>query len=394
MSYSKDEESRALKKFLVYLSAFGDTFCSFVQSGLVATGDGGNNNSLTIASHGQPHLKLTDDTVKVLCTGILECGMTLASLTLKFHSISDVGASVIGNLVTSPTVGLRYLDLEGNDISTPSVLGISNSKLELLNLSSNPIGEKGGMELATFVQNNNNLTFLGVSCCDLNLKASIGLITSLHDNTRLGVLHMDKPLLNFSKQEETTDHLSRVLLDKTSGLRELSMKNHTFGDRGARLLSDALSRNEVLTRINLDSNKICDAGAEALASFLILQQRQKVANPHLRRNYIDSISLSHNNISDEGAISLAEAIRCNTSLKSVYLRGNVIGRAGLCAIAEAVYNNKNLEQLTLFGNSFEQTAGSMFYNVIKKYLPFRSTPLKLDIDVYIVDGIYMIADCQ
>ncbi len=155
----------------------------------------------------------------------------------------------------------------------------------------------------------------------------------------------------------------------------------------------------MLTEIDLDSNKICDAGAEALASFLILQHRQKMANPNQKRNYCESISLSHNNISDEGAISLAEAIRCNTSLQNITLRCNVIGKEGLCALAEALSVNRSLRKLTLFGNNFEQAAGKMFYDVIQGLKSYegrqrRPIPLQLDIDVYIVDGIYMIADCQ
>ncbi len=162
------------------------------------------------------------------------------------------------------------------------------------------------MELATYVQGNGRLQALLVNGSNLNLKASIALTTSLHETTTLAVLGLDKPLLNFSKQEEVTDHISRVLLNKDSGLRELSLRFHGLQDRGARLLSDALSRNTMLTHINLESNKICVAGAEALASVLILQHRQKMADPRARRNYITSLKLSHNFLCDEGALALAE----------------------------------------------------------------------------------------
>ncbi len=233
---------------------------------------------------------------------------SILSKSIYLSIYLDVGAAEIGALVANPDCPLLLLDLEGNDINTPSSLRIFDPQchLEVLDLSYNPLGETGGLELASYVQNNVKLQSLLVSGSNLNLKASIGLITSLHENQNLSVLGMDKPLLNFSKQEEVTDHISRVLLDKSSGLRELSLRFHGLQDRGARLLSDALSRNIMLTHINLESNKICVAGAEALASVLILQQRQRQADPRARRNYIQSIKLSHNFICDEGALALAE----------------------------------------------------------------------------------------
>lgn len=358
---SFEEQNTALKKFFLYLSAFGSGLNIAVQNNFFI----GDLNSLSIAGL-KSGLQLNDDLVKVLCAGIVDCGVRLHSLSLKCHLITDTGAAEIGKLVSNPNVGLKELDLEGNDISTPSLLSVGSDNLFSLDLSSNPLGEKGGMELASFLQSNLRLKYLGVNCCDLNLVASIGLITALHDNTNLQVLKMDKPLLNYSKQEETTDHISRVLLNKSSALQQLSMRYHAFGDRGSRMLSDALSRNEILTHINLESNKICDAGAESLASFLILQHRQRLANPHLSRNFVESIKLSHNFISDEGAISIAEAIRCNTFLREVDLRSNVIGKEGLCAIAEALQVNKTLRSLTLFGNNFEQTSGKMFYDLDRK----------------------------
>jgi hypothetical protein len=233
---SRDEI--AAKKLFVYLSTFGQ-MSTTVQQGLTIESNPGGNSLIL---HGKSGLKLSDDTVKVLCIGLSDCGLSLNTLALACHSITDVGALEIGKLVSNPNIGIRNLNLAGNEIRTPSNLGIANGKLEVLNLSCNPLGEAGGMELMSFVQNNNSLEALDVGCCDLNLKSSIGLITSLHENTKLKSLNIDRPLLNHSKQEETTDHLSRVILDKTSGLTNLYMRYHTFGDRGARMLSDALSR--------------------------------------------------------------------------------------------------------------------------------------------------------
>ena len=52
------------------------------------------------------------------------------------------------------------------------------------------------------------------------------------------------------------------------------------------------------------------------------------------------MNLSHNNISDAGAASLAEAIKVNTKLTQVTLWHNNIGDAGAASLAEA----KNLRK--------------------------------------------------
>lgn len=179
--------------------------------------------------------------------------------------------------------------------------------MEYLDLSYNPLGEAGGMEVADFSAYNKSLQNLYLNGCNLNLKATIAVITSLNDNSNLEVLELDRPLLNYSRQEEVSDHINRVILAKNSHLTELSLRNHGILDIGACLLADALSRNMMLKKINLENNRICVRGAEALASFLILQHRQKLQYGN-QRNFVESLYLSHNIIGDEGAIALAEVI--------------------------------------------------------------------------------------
>ena len=100
-----------------------------------------------------------------------------------------------------------------------------------------------------------------------------------------------------------------MLLNKFCHLNHLSLRLHGIGDAGARLLSDALSRNFTLECINLESNRIGVAGAEALASYIILQQRQMEAitpRDQTSRQYLRKLLLSYNIIDNEGAIAIAE----------------------------------------------------------------------------------------
>jgi hypothetical protein len=72
------------------------------------------------------------------------------------------------------------------------------------------------------------------------------------------------------------------------------------------------------------------------------------------------------------------------------LKNNKIGPVGLEAIAKALETSINLESLTIFGNDFSNQNGVHFYDLIKHRLPY--TNMYLDIQVYIVDGMYKIAE--
>ena len=74
-----------------------------------------------------------------------------------------------------------------------------------------------------------------------------------------------------TRQEEGTDHLSRLLGGSGSRLEHLSLRYHGIADFGARLLATSLASHAALTHLDLERNKINTSGCEALASHMILQ---------------------------------------------------------------------------------------------------------------------------
>jgi Ran GTPase-activating protein (RanGAP) involved in mRNA processing and transport len=111
---------------------------------------------------------------------------------------------------------------------------------------------------------------------------------------------------------------------------------------------------------------------------------------HKGINSLQFLGLSYNFVSNDGAIALAEAIKQNTGLKVLTLRNNSIGPKGLHALADALESTINLESLTIFGNQFNNDNGIQFHRLIQHRLPY--TRVFLDIDVYVVDGQYMVAE--
>lgn len=124
------------------------------------------------------------------------------------------------------------------------------------------------------------------------------------------------------------------------------------------------------------------AGAEALASYFIERPN----------NGIEVLKLSHNQIADAGFEAMAEALTVNKSLKEVTLKSNRAKEKGLLAIGRSLYQNNSLQLLTLLGNDFNDTSAKLFGELARDRLPF--TNLALDIQIYVVDGVHLVAELR
>jgi Ran GTPase-activating protein (RanGAP) involved in mRNA processing and transport len=169
--------------------------------------------------------------------------------------------------------------------------------LIFLNLSCNPLSPIGQKYVAEIVLNNKTLRQLSINSCGFDLNSLIEISSNLTENSTLELLYMDRPLLNKSKKDEVPDHLSRVLA-KSRTLCDLSLKFFNILDVGAKLLSQALLANYSMISLNLECNSIGIAGAEALATYLLIR----------RTDSIKSLGLSYNLVGNDGAIALAEVL--------------------------------------------------------------------------------------
>eukprot|EP01041_Mallomonas_annulata_P002145 gene2145-4177_t len=334
---------------------------------------------------GKDKFRLDDLHIEFLVDSIKKSYIRLQRVRLRHHRIGDAGFVKLCHLVSSTDeTDLRILDLEGNEITEkgccviqPCLDGSNQERcnLEELNLSWNPVGPDGAMALALALEKNSKLKRLFLGNCNLNLKALIAISNSTASNTTLESLILDRPLLT-TLEEESVDHFSRLLAHQSS-LTALSLRYNHVGDHGMRLLSQALMANDTLTSLNLDSNKICVGGANSIARTLVQVQRLK------------ELRLSANRLGDEGARAIAEALKCNYSLTKVDLGYNGIGVSGLVAIGTALEKNNTLTRLAVWGNSFDDEAGRMYFDLARLRFPYVG--LFIDIEVYVVDGVHMVA---
>ena len=72
------------------------------------------------------------------------------------------------------------------------------------------------------------------------------------------------------------------------------------------------------------------------------------------------------------------------------LRNNRIAHKGLCALAQAMESSQQLESITLFENNFTNETGRVFKDLCEQTLPYKN--INIDVRVYVVDGLYQIAE--
>ena len=242
--------------------------------------------------------RIDDDYLSCLLESLVAANIPLESLILKNNRITSLG--IINSLSNYICLGtLNYLDLEGNDLDGHCIpyfaLSQADCPLISLNISCNPhIAAPGGMVLADALLVNHRLQHLFVNNCGFDLTTIIAIISALRENFRMETIEMDRPLLT-SRQEEESDHVSRLLLNPSS-FAALSLRHSRIGDFGCRLIADSLTRNYTLTHLNLESNRIGVAGAEALASYLIMSSSRGLT----------SLKLSYNEVGNAGCLALAE----------------------------------------------------------------------------------------
>ena len=140
-----------------------------------------------------------------------------------------------------------------------------------------------------------------------------------------------------------------------AGAREVHLYgNRHTGDDGAARLAAALRGNTTLTSANLYGNGIGDRGAAELAAALLANVQDAGGSS------LEDLHLGFNKIRDVGM--LAELVRVDTTLHSLYLDQNNIDNAGAQTLIGALRCNTTLTSMNLHNNpmnsSTEAAAGA------------------------------------
>lgn len=235
-------------------------------------------------------------------------------------------------------------------------------RLKHMSLCGNPIGSEG---LRYLMENGNihNINYLNFWDCDIG--------------------------------DNGASLLGQVLSKPTSNVEHMILDMNGITSAGIRSLSEGLKYNNTLISLDLYCNHIGDEGVEALMSSLATSRERYDDNEgstrtdggggcysrleelslrathigvtgakslarYLNGTCLKKLHLSHNSISDEGAIGLAETLSTNQTLQELTLSSNGLGNKSIVAFALALTAGKNqtLQRLELDGNPLVDRRGA------------------------------------
>ncbi len=193
--------------------------------------------------------------------------------------------------------------------------------------------------LATRVQFTVQLVHCSIDdhCCKFLMR---GLSRCPTPNTTVtGQLSMH---LDFNNIHEVGARYIAQALKNSSVIKWLCLRYNSIGGSGLKSVGDALITNSSLVVLDLEA-----------CSVEITEENGPVLREMLQRNSTLELLLLANNpeLSDAGAIFIAQGLKLNSSLKGLSLHSCGIGDEGVKSLGEALVENDSLKQLELGANS-------------------------------------------
>ena len=170
----------------------------------------------------------------------------------------------------------------------------------------------------------------------MNLNDALNISKYLQMTKCLSTLILSECLI-----DDETIHILMGGLQQNNTISTLDLSYNKISDVGARRLSTFLSNSDnVLMILNLGNNQINDEGVGYIASTLKNKQ-----NSHLIE-----LDLSLNNVNDDGAKKLFEAVAGSQRLQTLNVSCNHITNNSFDAFINMIKVNKSLHALNVSGN--------------------------------------------
>ena len=267
-----------------------------------------------------------NNTTAVLLSEGVKYNIRLKVLKLVANSIGDEGAVAIADSIKCCS-SLHWLDLSLNRIGDEGTAALVSSLGSRSNFKLHLFGNCISDSIITRVCSKNNRELLQT----LDITNCIGDV---------GLACID------SLMKEWTPPLSTV---KT--LHTLYLQSYNKGPDGIKCVANILSRFTSLQSVSLIDMNICDEGVRLLSG-------------SLQWCCISVLILSHNKIGDDGARTIADALRGCEVLSVLDLSGNGIQDAGTEALSKALRCCK-LQRLSLASISMGPSGALAVAGVLK-----------------------------
>ena len=318
----------------------------------------------------------------------------LQELVISGNNISSKGAKQIAEAVKINTT-LRNLDISNNKTSNDGVKFISdclkhNCTLKELNLSENEITNEGVIELSEAIRMNLTLLKLNISKNWITIDGILKFLETINngkciiqslkitDNnvTKSGLIKIEQsikklsfPLEVFASWNEIKDENTAILKStikclsynghndsiECSDIKEDEWPLHNISNIEYRtaILCDCLKEDNTLQELNLTWNNITNEGAKKIAEAIQVTKTLQI------------LSLNRKEISDNGAAAISDSLKINVSLQELRLGYNNITTEGAKKIAEAIQVTKTLQILTLNRNEISDDGAAAISDSLK-----------------------------
>lgn len=268
---------------------------------------------------------------------------------------------------------------------------LEGCELRYLNLSNNALGEKGVRAFGSLLKSQHNLEELVLMNDGISEEAAKAVYELIPSTKKLRVLHFhnnmtgdegaisisglvkNSPLLeNFRCSSTRVDSEGGVALAEALGtcsnLKKLDLRDNMFGVESGIALSKAIAGFHNLVEIYLSYLNLEDEGSIALVNALkdsapslevlemagndiTAEAAPALASIIVAGHSLTKLSLSENELKDEGAILIAKALEPkHVQLNELDLSSNMIRRAGARLLAQAVVAKPEFKLLNINGN--------------------------------------------
>ena len=232
-------------------------------------------------------------------------------LNLSGNSIKSEGFSLLCKGLKY-NISLQNLDISNNDIHEKGIKkGIQflndskiYTKLQILNLSNNPILNGGIIEITNNLRYFPNLKSINIAFCGIEFKGFNYLLRTVQYIKRIEYLNVSGNKLKDKEFSSIKPYFSSF------NIRYLNMAKCSLCDINAYALGECLAANETLKTVNISDNEITDKGFK---SFINLFK----ANIS-----IENFDCSNNFITDISGKEFVNILKNNISLKYINLYDN------------------------------------------------------------------------
>lgn len=241
------------------------------------------------------------------------------------NELGDAGAKLLSKALKGDT-RLRSLDAGGNNIGPEGAKALAealagNRTLSSLELGYNPIGPSGAAALAGALKHSSRVKTLKLGWCKLGGKPDEG-----------------GSVLRKREQDGSGANAAADLLMYCPALTTLDLRGNELGPGGAAAVARALRELDASSNSSSSSAAAAEGGNNGGESSN--DGDGDSASPPFSPALggLDELDLGYNDIKDDGACAIAQALKANPTgaPRNLKVNANYLGRFGQVALTEAM----------------------------------------------------------